>query len=58
MKVVQSGVWRLRLNWFIILFLGQVLFKVSATAYLSSFHRFVTNPGSEHLDETHSNVSG
>ena len=50
--------WRLRLNWFIVLFLVEILYKVSSIAYLTSFHRFVTNPRSlNQLNGTKSKVS-
>ncbi len=44
------NLWRLRLNWFIVLLLSPVLYSFSYVGVLSSFHRFVTDPRNETVE--------
>ena len=44
--------WRLRVNGFLTQILAPMMFTISATLYLSSLHRFVTNPKKAGTNET------
>ena len=45
------GLWRLRINFFVIIVLG-FLGGIGYTSILSSFHQFITNPTYEDLEGT------
>ncbi|XP_064401403.1 uncharacterized protein LOC135347364 isoform X4 [Halichondria panicea] len=44
--------WRLRVNGFLTQILAPMMFSISGTLYLSSLHRFVTNPKKAGINET------
>ena len=41
---LSRKLWRLRINGFLTQILMALLFSICTTDFLSSFHRFVTNP--------------
>ena len=49
---VKSSLWRLRVNWLLAMLVSPTLYSISTMAYLTSFHRFVTNPRKEFINNT------